>query len=38
MDLSLLLKLIVLLIFRILRHNDIVTIYVGHMSSDLRSG
>ena len=31
-------KLIVLLIFRILRHNDVITIYIGHMSSDLRSG
>ena len=31
-------KFIVLLIFRILRHNYVITIYIGHMSSELRSG
>ena len=31
-------KLMVLLIFRILYHNDIITISIGHMSSDLKSG
>ena len=28
-------KFAVLLIFRILRHNDVITIYTGHMSPDL---
>ena len=30
-------KLIVLLIFRILRHHDVITIYIEHMSSDFIS-
>ena len=31
-------KLIVLLIFRILRHNGVKLFYIGHMSQDLKSG
>ena len=30
-------KLIVLPIFRILRHHDVIMIYIGNMISDLRS-